>query len=104
MPDPITKVTWDNYVCVPYSFAKEKGIDAQPAHKKVPIAKVTINGKSIELPVVVQFGQAAKYISNCIGYGREKAGSRRFGVGKKCLSILKICKWCYFIFNRWCNV
>ncbi|MEZ5053984.1 MAG: TAT-variant-translocated molybdopterin oxidoreductase [Chitinophagales bacterium] len=82
MPDPITKVTWDNYVCVPYSFAKEKGIDAQPAEKNVPIAKVTINGKSVELPVVVQFGQALNTLAIAVGYGREKSGPAGDAVGK----------------------
>ena len=35
MPDPISKATWDNYILVPYTFAKEKGID---------ISKVTGTG------------------------------------------------------------
>jgi MoCo/4Fe-4S cofactor protein with predicted Tat translocation signal len=70
MPDPVAKVTWDNYVCIPYSYAKAKGIDPQPSEKNVPIAKVTINGKSIELPVVVQFGQAANTLAIALGYGQ----------------------------------
>ncbi|HND82141.1 MAG TPA: TAT-variant-translocated molybdopterin oxidoreductase [Chitinophagales bacterium] len=89
MPDPITKVTWDNYVCVPYSFAKEKGIDAQPAEKNVPIAKVTINGKTLELPVVVQFGQAQNTLAIAVGYGREKAGPAGDAVGKNVYTLLK---------------
>jgi len=88
MPDPLTKVTWDNYVCVPYSFAKEQGIDAQPAQKKVPIAKVTMNGKSIELPVVVQFGQAQNTLAIAVGYGREKSGPAGDAVGKNMYAFL----------------
>ena len=82
MPDPIAKVTWDNYVCIPYSFAKEKGIDVMPYDKKVPIAKIVVNGKAIELPVVVQFGQAQNTMAIALGYGREKAGRAGDMVGK----------------------
>ncbi|MFN8284694.1 MAG: TAT-variant-translocated molybdopterin oxidoreductase [Chitinophagales bacterium] len=89
MPDPISKVTWDNYVCIPYSFAKEKGIDAMPSDKNVAVAKVTINGKSLELPVVVQFGQAAGTLAIALGYGREKAGRAGDMVGKNAYPFLK---------------
>ncbi len=89
MPDPVAKVTWDNYVCIPYSYAKAKGIDPQPSQKNVPIAKVTINGKSIELPVVVQFGQAANTLAIALGYGREKAGKAGDMVGKNIYPFVK---------------
>ena len=89
MPDPVAKVTWDNYVCIPYSYAKAKGIDPQPSEKNVPIAKVTINGKSIELPVVVQFGQAANTLAIALGYGREKAGKAGDMVGKNVYPFVK---------------
>lgn len=89
MPDPISKATWDNYVLVPYSFAKDKGIDVMPADKKVPIAKITIAGKTLELPVVVQFGQAQNTLAIALGYGREKAGSVGSGVGKNVYNLIK---------------
>jgi MoCo/4Fe-4S cofactor protein with predicted Tat translocation signal len=89
LPDPISKVTWDNYVCVPYSFAKEKGFDAQPSDKNVQMAKVTINGKSMELPVVVQFGQAPNTIAIALGYGREKAGRAGDMVGSNIFPFVK---------------
>jgi molybdopterin-containing oxidoreductase family iron-sulfur binding subunit len=89
MPDPISKATWDNYVLVPYSFAKEKKIDAMPADKKVPVAKVTVGGKSFELPVVVQFGQAQNTLAIALGYGREKAGNVGSGVGLNVYPVLK---------------
>ena len=89
LPDPITKVTWDNYVCVPYSFAKEKGFDAQPADKNVQMAKVTINGKSIELPIVVAFGQAQNTLAIALGYGREKAGRAGDMVGANMFPFVK---------------
>ncbi|MDB5227683.1 MAG: Fe-S-cluster-containing hydrogenase subunit [Bacteroidota bacterium] len=89
MPDPVAKVTWDNYVCVPYSFAKDKGIDVMPYDKKVPIAKVVVNGKAFELPVVVQFGQAQNTLAIAMGYGRERAGRAGSMVGKNMFPFIK---------------
>lgn len=89
LPDPISKVTWDNYVTIPYTFAKDNKIDAMPADKKVPVAKVTVNGKSYELPVVVQFGQAQNTLGIALGYGREKAGNVASGVGVNLYPIVK---------------
>lgn len=92
MPDPVAKVTWDNYVCIPYSYAKKLGIgesDIMPSDKKVPVAKVTINGKAIELPLIIQFGQAANTLAIAVGYGREKAGRAGDLVGKNVYPFLK---------------
>ncbi|MEZ5026286.1 MAG: TAT-variant-translocated molybdopterin oxidoreductase [Chitinophagales bacterium] len=90
LPDPISKVTWDNYVCIPYSYAKEKNIDPQPYDKKVPTANVTINGKTIKnIPVVVQFGQAPNTLAIAVGYGREKAGRAGDSVGKNVFPFVK---------------
>jgi len=86
LPDPISKVTWDNYVTIPYSYAKAKGFsdeEIMPSDKRVKTANVTINGKTFkDLPVVVQFGQAPNTIAVALGYGREKAGKAGDGVGK----------------------
>jgi MoCo/4Fe-4S cofactor protein with predicted Tat translocation signal len=69
LPDPISKVTWDNYVAVPMSFAKDK-------FKQGDIVKVTANGKSVELPVLIQPGQAIGTVSIAIGYGRKIPGKK----------------------------
>ena len=89
MPDPISKATWDNYILVPYSFAKENKIDSMPADKKVPVGKITVAGKSFELPIVVQFGQAQNTLAIALGYGREKSGNVGSGVGANLYPILK---------------
>lgn len=75
-PDPITKVTWDNYISVPFVLAKSEG------WKDGDKASITINKKSVTLPVIVQPGQAANTLAVQVGYGRDAvAGSVASGVG-----------------------
>ncbi|TGE16247.1 TAT-variant-translocated molybdopterin oxidoreductase [Hymenobacter elongatus] len=68
LPDPISKATWGNYVAVPRQMAVEK------EWEQGDVLKITANGKSIELPVLIQPGQANGTVSIAIGYGREMAG------------------------------
>jgi MoCo/4Fe-4S cofactor protein with predicted Tat translocation signal len=68
MPDPISKVTWENAIAISQKTATEQGI------AQGDWAKVTVGGKSIELPVLIQPGQANGTISLAIGYGRTAAG------------------------------
>lgn len=68
MPDPISKVTWENVIAVSQKTATELGIT------QGDWAKVTVAGKSIELPVLLQPGQANGTISIALGYGRTAAG------------------------------
>ena len=72
LPDPIAKISWDNFAAVPVKWAEENGV--------VNESVITING--VELPVYVQPGQAAGTISVALGYGREIAGKVGDGVGQ----------------------
>jgi len=74
--DPITKATWGNYVAIPRSMAKEMEI-AQNDILRV----TTRNGATIELPALVQPGQARNTIAIAIGYGRTHGGPVANGVG-----------------------
>jgi len=69
LPDPVAKISWDNFAAVPVAYATENGLKNEDV--------ILVNG--IELPVFVQPGQAKDTISVAIGYGREIAGK----VGEK---------------------
>ncbi len=76
MPDPITKVTWDNYVSIPYGYAMAQNI------KDGDKLKVTVGGNSVELPAIVQPGQANDSIAIALGWGRaDIVGRVSKGVG-----------------------
>jgi len=72
LPDPITKVTWDNYANVSLRLAEELGL------VEGDIIKID---NTITLPVLIQPGQEYKTISVALGYGRENAGTVADKVG-----------------------
>ena len=79
MPDPITKVCWDNYITVSKKFATKHEIEM--VDRTTVRADLTINGKTLNLPVVVQPGQADGTIGLALGYGRTNGGRVANGVG-----------------------
>jgi len=74
-PDPVTKACWDNYACLSKATAAELGLE------QADLVKIDLKGTSLELPVVIQPGQAAGTVAIAIGYGRTKAGKSADGVG-----------------------
>jgi MoCo/4Fe-4S cofactor protein with predicted Tat translocation signal len=66
MPDPVSKVTWDNYLTMPKALAEQKNLNTGD------LVKISVNGTSIDkLPVLVQPGQANQTVSLALGYGRK---------------------------------
>jgi len=71
LPDPVTKVTWDNYACFSPAAARRLGI------ADGDIVRVTAEGTPpLELPAFVQPGQHDGTVAIALGYGR--AGTDRF--------------------------
>ncbi|MDH5603497.1 MAG: 4Fe-4S dicluster domain-containing protein, partial [Cyclobacteriaceae bacterium] len=79
MPDPVTKATWDNYLTVSQAFAHENNISSSEG--KVNKAKLTVNGVAVDLPVLIQPGQANGTVGLALGYGRTVAGKVADNVG-----------------------
>ncbi|HBY52224.1 MAG TPA: molybdopterin oxidoreductase [Marinilabiliales bacterium] len=84
LPDPISKVCWDNYVSVSPRHAAELGVE----NGDVVIVSSTL--EQIELPVLLQPGQAYKTISIPLGYGRKNAGKVGNNIGKNAFRFCKI--------------
>jgi MoCo/4Fe-4S cofactor protein with predicted Tat translocation signal len=86
LPDPISKVTWDNYITMSPSEAASGGY-ATKYDQETPanLATVKVNGKSFQLPVYASPGQAAGTIGIALGYGRgannEKIGKSAYRTG-----------------------
>lgn len=79
MPDPITRVTWDNYIIISPSDARKEDISVTSVGK---VYTVDVNGQSLSLPVIVQPGLAPGTIGIALGYGRRVAGKAGQGTGK----------------------
>jgi MoCo/4Fe-4S cofactor protein with predicted Tat translocation signal len=69
LPDPITKAVWDHYVTV--SPKDAANINFKEA--KTQYASVTINGKEVKLPILIQPGQTQGTLGIALGYGRAKS-------------------------------
>lgn len=71
-PDPITKITWDNYVTMNPAEMKERGYNIQLGQElPANMISVTANGVTLEnMPVVAQPGQARGTIGIAVGYGK----------------------------------
>jgi len=80
MPDPISKSCWDNYVTISPADADGK-YEFDPERMDAKVATLTVGGKSIEVPVLPQPGQAPGTLGIALGYGRTKAGKVADGVG-----------------------
>ena len=86
-PDPISKVTWDNYAIMCPALAKTiLGLDVigsqyqgdgYEVHPEKPTVKVTVNGKSLELAVLILPGIHPNVIAVALGYGRESADKNK---------------------------
>lgn len=72
LPDPISRVTWDNYASISPKLAQEMGLKT---------GDVILVGNKVELPVVEQPGQAYGVISVALNYGRTNAGKVAEEVG-----------------------
>ena len=87
-PDPISRVTWDNYVTMSLADMNELGLETIYGQERpANVVKVTVNGKTIELPAVASPGQANGTVGIAIGYGR-KFGKGDELVGKNAYPLL----------------
>lgn len=74
-PDPISKVTWDNYVTLSRVDMEAMGLNLHLAEKDwASVVKVQVNGQSVELPAFAQPGQAPGTLGIALGYGRGASG------------------------------
>ncbi len=85
LPDPITKLTWDNAVLLSPTTAKALGVyterNAQNQKFFDPTVTVTLNGRTVRGSVWVQPGMADNTIGMALGYGRDKTGRVGKGTG-----------------------
>ena len=68
LPNPVSKVVWDNYAAVSVQTASELGVNN---NDKI---EISVDGRKAELPVFIQPGLADKIIEVQLGYGRTNAG------------------------------
>ena len=75
LPDPMTRVTWDNPLTVSPATAEKLGVDTDD------VVKVTANGRSVEATIYSMPGQADGSLRIALGYGRKGIGDVAEEVG-----------------------
>ncbi len=75
LPDPLTKLTWDNPALVSPKTADTLGLEGEDS------IRLDYSGRSIELPVWILPGMADGVVALTLGYGRSRAGRIGSGVG-----------------------
>jgi len=75
LPDPITKITWDNAVLLSRKTARELGVE------NGDLVEVTLNGRTVTGPIWTQPGMADYSLGLALGYGRTASGRVGSGVG-----------------------
>jgi len=86
LSDPISKATWDNYLTVSQKWATANGVTMYEGESSM--ASISVNGKSLIVPILIQPGQADGTFGLAIGYGRTKAGRVANGVGVNAYELL----------------
>jgi MoCo/4Fe-4S cofactor protein with predicted Tat translocation signal len=92
-PDPLTRVSWDNYVTVSSVDAKKLGLSNEIVANgglNGSYATLSANGVTFEnVPVIVQPGQAVGTIGMALGYGRKAALKEEMQVGVNAYGLYK---------------
>lgn len=78
LPDPITRLSWDNYLTISPKDAKKLGIENN-LNARMQLdgskANITVNGVTIkDVPVFIQPGQAEGSVGLALGYGKKGSG------------------------------
>lgn len=68
LPDPLTKICWDNAALINPTTAKELGVDTGD------VVALTVGGATVEIAAFVFPGQAPGSIALSLGWGRKKGG------------------------------
>ncbi len=89
-PDPVMRTSWGNYLAVPVDFDGDRSFVALNNLHDGDLVDVTVNGKTITVPVIQQFGQAPGTVSLALGWGRTFMGVDK--VGENVNDILSIGK------------
>ena len=92
-PDPITRVSWDNYLLISKPDADKLGV------KNPTVSNGALNGSYVNLkvgdavvknvPVIIQPGQAKGAVGLALGYGRKEAIQKEMQVGVNAYPLYK---------------
>ena len=83
LPDPVSKIVWDNYLVIAPKTAEELGLDAQS------MVEVSTDEFTTQLPVYIAPGQNPYAVAVAVGYGRSAGGEVQNGIGFNVQNFIK---------------
>jgi len=92
LPDPISKVTWDNYLTISPTHAKKLGLNNWHVSNGAlngDIVNIKYGDKVIKVPIYIQPGQKENVLGLAFGYGRKNSGKVANGVGVNAFELYK---------------
>lgn len=75
LPDPVSKIVWDNYLAVSPAMARKEGL------KKGDMVDVKVGDVTVKAPVLIQPGMHDDVVGLAVGYGQKHAGKVASGLG-----------------------
>ena len=92
LPDPISRLSWDNYIVMSAADAVELGIEVAPESNGAMTGNtlnITVDGNSLEnVPVWIQPGQTKGTLGLAVGFGRTAVGKVGNNVGVNAYKLL----------------
>lgn len=88
IPDPVSKVTWDNFVVVSPKFAEKNGLLPDLEMKDYHVIKLKAGDAEIELPVVAVPGTPDGTFGIALGFGRTAVNHDLLKNGKNAYPML----------------
>ncbi len=92
LPDPISRVSWDNYLTMSAADALGLGLINKAQSNGAmngSVVNLTVNGVTLEkVPVMIQPGQAQGTVGLAAGYGRNGVGKAGDGVGVNAYALM----------------
>ncbi len=83
-PDPVSKITWDNFVSVAPKTAETLGL------KESDVVRLSASGVQAEIPVHIQPGMHPEVLAVAVGWGRKNVGRYGGQVGTNSFNWAKI--------------
>ena len=91
-PDPLTRVSWDNYITVSKFDAEEIGLknyNESNGALNSNFAQINVDNTTIKVPVIIQPGQARGTVGLAFGYGRSVGVKEEMKTGVNAFKVYK---------------
>ena len=86
LPDPVTKIVWDNYACVSLRTAERLKLN------EGDVVRLVSDANTLNVPVHIQPGLHDGVVAVAVGYGRTAAGKVGNGVGANAFGLASMQK------------